>query len=301
MSIDSAVAAHEQFHGSYDDRLHVWMASETPRGQDEAGFAAIGQACFNHKIRLTVHCAEAARDVEMIREAYNATPAQFLDNVHSTGPHVVLGHMTHLDVHVDLDILSRTGTSVAHNPTSNAKLADGIAPVPQMLAAGVNVCIGSDGAPCNNNHDLLRDMHLAGVIHKGKHMDASLLSSEQVLEMATINAAKALGVDADLGSLEAGKKADFVVIDPSGLHAAPYDVGQLGEPGGIHPSTLVVHSCSGNDVVMVVIDGQVVLEERRLTKVDEDEIKAAARKAIQGIRQRSGVKAQPMKLKWQYV
>lgn len=131
------------------------MAAEAPRGQDKARFAAIGNASLSHGIHLTVHCSEAPRDFEMLREAYEATPAQLCERIHATGPHVVLGHMTHLDPWVDLDILRNTGASVAHNPTSNAKLADGICPVPQMLEAGSNVCLGTDGAPCNNdNHDL---------------------------------------------------------------------------------------------------------------------------------------------------
>lgn len=301
MSVDSTLTAHKQFHGSYDDRLHVWMATETPRTQDEAGFAAIGQACLDHNIRLTVHCSEAPQDEKFLLESYGATPAQFCQRIHATGSHVVLGHMTHLDLDVDLEILKKTGTSVAHNPTSNAKLADGIAPIPQMLEAGINVCIGSDGAPCNNNHDLFRDMHLAGIIHKGVTNNAKVLPSEQILEMATINAAKALGLEQDLGSLEVGKKADFVVIDPSGLHAAPYDVAQLGEKGGMHPSTLVVHSCSGRDVVMVVVNGDVVVENGVLTKVREEQIKASAREHILGIRARSGISSQPLKMSWQYV
>lgn len=91
--------------------------------------------------------------------------------------------------------------------------------------------------------------------------DARVLPSEQILEMGTINAAKALSLDKDLGRLEAGKKVDFVVVDPAGLHAAPYEASQVGEMGDIHPSTLVVHSCSGSDVVMVVINGEVVIND----------------------------------------
>ena len=93
MSVEKAIAAHSKYHGSYDGRIHVWMAPETPRGQDEAGFRAAGTACLEHNIRVTVHCAEDARDTVMIKEAYKATPAQFLRNAKLTGPHVVLGHM----------------------------------------------------------------------------------------------------------------------------------------------------------------------------------------------------------------
>jgi cytosine/adenosine deaminase-related metal-dependent hydrolase len=133
-----------------------------------------------------------------------------------------------LDLDVDLDILKNTRTSVVHNSTSNCKLADDIAAIPQMLATGINVALSSDGAPCNNTYDLFRDMHLAGIIHKGVTENGSLLPSEQLLEMATINGAKALGLEKEIGSLEVGKKTDFAVIDTSALYAAPFDVSQLG-------------------------------------------------------------------------
>lgn len=300
MSIESVVTAHNRHHGTCNDRLHVWFATETPRGADEAGFAAIGKASLDHNIRLTMHLSEAAKDFEMIRESYHATPGEFCRNVHAAGPHVVLGHMVHLDPAVDFEILGKSGTHIAHNPSSNAKLADGIAPIPELLASGVNVCIGSDGGPCNNAHDLFRDMHLAGIIHKGRLQDASVLPSEQVIEMATINGARALGLEKELGSLEVGKKADFVVVNTGGLHAAPFDEAAVGE-GGMHPATIVVHSCTGQDVDMVVLDGREVVRGGNLVEIDEDKVKSDARVAIASLRKRTGVMAQPAKMNWNYV
>lgn len=300
MTIESAILEHDHFNNSCNGRLNVWMAAETPRGSDEQGFAAIGRACIENDIRLTVHCAETSKDFKMIRNFYNATPAQFCENVRAVGPHAVLAHMVHLDHDVDFEILVRTATNIVHNPTSNAKLADGIAPIPELLSKGVNVCIGSDGAPCNNTHDLFRDMHLAGIIHKAKTQDSSILPSEQVLEMATINGARALGLDKDVGSLEVGKKADFVVINPTGLHASPYDPDQVGE-GGLHPATVVVHCCTGQDVDMVLIDGEVLVKNGALVRLDEGDIKRTSRTAIAGIRSRSRINAQPCKQGWYYV
>ncbi|KAL2820849.1 5-methylthioadenosine/S-adenosylhomocysteine deaminase n1 [Aspergillus cavernicola] len=287
MSIDSVIAAHKEYHRSCNDRLHVWFATETPRGADEAGFTAIGKASKEHDIRLTMHLSESAKDFEMIQKSYGATPGEFTRNVHSAGPHVVLGHMVHLDSAVDMDILSADGTHIAHNPTSNAKLGDGIAPIPELLSHGVNVCLGSDGGPCNNLHDLFRDMHLAGIIHKGRLQNAHIMPSEQIIEMATINGAKALGLEKEIGSLEVGKKADFVVVNGNGLGAAPFNEATVGE-GGIHPATVIVHSCTGRDVEMVVLDGREVL------KLD-------ARETIANLQQRSGVEAQPAKRNWNYV
>ncbi|GME27493.1 hypothetical protein GTA08_BOTSDO02107 [Neofusicoccum parvum] len=150
MSIVSALAAHSAHHGSFNNRVHVWMAAGTPRGSPLAEHRAIGDACRAHGIGLTMHCAEASRDHEIYRTHYSNTPVEFCQDAHLTGPRTVLAHMVHLDVEKDVPLLRDTRTHVAHNPTSNCKLASGVAKVPELLEAGVNVCLGTDGAPCNN-------------------------------------------------------------------------------------------------------------------------------------------------------
>lgn len=299
MSIDAALSDYKEHHGTFNDRLHVWMAAETPRGADEKFYAEVGKTCIENDVRLTVHVAEAPRDLELIRECYKASPVEFCENNSLTGKSSVFAHMIHLELEKDLDILIRTGTSVAHNPTSNCKLGDGIASIPQMLERGINVALGTDGGPCSNTYDLFRDMHLAGIIHRGNMVDASLLPAEQVLEMATINGAKALGLEKEIGSLEVGKKADFIVVGAEALGAVPYDAKQVGK-GGMHPSTAIVHSSSGRDVEMVVIDGRTVVERGVLLTLDETTVKSEAQEAISRIRGQSGVTAQPLKKSWRY-
>lgn len=299
MSVEAAIEAHNELHGRFNNRLNIWMATETPRGADEAGFAAIGKASMQHEIRLTMHLAEALEDRAMIRQHYGCSPMQFAKRVEAAASHAVLGHMIHLDLDVDLDILKESKAHVAHNPTSNAKLGDGIAPIPEFLNRGVNVCLGSDGAPCNNSHDLFRDMHLAGIIHSANRLDASLLPAEQVLEMATINGARALGLEQSIGSLEVGKKADFVVIDAYGVHTAPFDPSTVAR-GGMHPTTVVVHSCSSRDVDMVVVDGQCLIKQGKFTRLDEDELIRSAQDTIKKLREKSGVVSQPLKNNWRY-
>jgi cytosine/adenosine deaminase-related metal-dependent hydrolase len=224
---------------------------------------------------------------------------QFCQQAKLTGKKTVLAHMVHLDLGVDLPILNKTGTTVAHNPNSNCKLASGIAKVPEMLDAGVNVSLGTDGAPCGNTYDMFREMHLAGIIHKGANLDAALVGAETVLEIATISGARALGLEKDIGSIEVGKKADFVVVNPGGLHAAPFDEAQVLE-GGLDPMTAVVYSCTGTDVEMVVVDGEVLVSDKQLVKLDENEIIEAAKKSTKGIRERSGVKSVNRK-GWKYL
>lgn len=293
MSIDEALAAHAAHHGSFDDRLHVWMAAGTPRGSPLTEHRAIGDACRAHGIGLTMHCAEASRDQDIYRSHYSQSPMGFCEEAHLTGSQTVLAHMVHLDLATDLPLLRNTRTSVAHNPTSNCKLASGVAKVPEMLEAGVNVCLGTDGAPCNNTYDMFREMHLASILQAATRQIAGALPATVVLEMATLNGAKALGLDNEVGSLEAGKKADFVVVRVP-LSGAPFEERQILD-GGIDPVSVVVHSCTAADVDMVVVDGSLVVEKGRLVTMDEEETISRARDAIQGIRHRAGVKAQGRK------
>lgn len=291
MSIGSALAAHDKYHGSCDAKLHVWIAASTPRGSPASAHKAIGDASASHGINLTMHCAEAPKDLDIFRHSYGQSPAEFCvgNNLIGKGRNTVLAHMVNLDLARDLPLLQEHQANIAHNPASNCKLASGIAAVPEMVANGINVALGTDGAPCNNTYDMLQEMRLAGLIHKGNMRDATVLSAEQVLEMATINAAKALGLDHEIGSIETGKKADFVVLDASGSHCGPFDTAQI-TSGGLDPITTVVYSCTGADVRTVVVDGQILVKDRKLLSADEHEVLEQARSVVSRLRQVSGVK-----------
>jgi cytosine/adenosine deaminase-related metal-dependent hydrolase len=290
MSLSAALDAYEKYHGTYNDRIHMWLAAGTPRGSASSGHAAIGAAAQKHDIGLTMHCAEASRDLDIYRQQYECSPLQFCSATHLTSAKSVFAHVVHPDPAAgDLDILRETRSTVSHNPTSNLKLGSGVAPIPEMMAAGVNVTLGTDGAPCNNTYDMFREMHLASILHSGIHQDAGLVNAYEVLEMATINGARALGLEDQIGSLEVGKKADVVTVAPKGLSAAPWDPRQI-ELGGMDPVTALVHS-SGTNVETVMIDGVFVVMEGNLMQLDEASIIAQAKKSVVGIRSRSGVTA----------
>lgn len=290
MSIDSALAAYNQYHGSYSDRLHVWMAAVTPRGAAESAHRAIGDACAINNIGLTMHCAEAPKDLTIYRDSYGCSPVEFCKRANLIGKNrkTVLAHMVNLDLGKDLPLLHEAGATVAHNPSSNCKLGSGVAAVPEMLSGDVNVGLGTDGAPCANTYDMIQEMRLAALIQKGSHQNAASMTAEQVLTMATINGAKALGLEKDIGSLEVGKKADFIVLDTSGLHCMPFDSEQISN-GGLDPVTTVVFSCSGADVDKVMVDGEMLVDEHRLLRCDVASIKTDARLAIARIRKASGI------------
>jgi cytosine/adenosine deaminase-related metal-dependent hydrolase len=290
MSIDSALQAFRSHHGSCNDRLHMWFSAGTPRGSPIAAHTAIGATAREHDIGLTMHCAEAPKDLSIYRDSYECSPFQFCQATDLTGPKSVFAHCVHPDPAAgDFDILRETKSTVSHNPTSNLKLGSGVAPVPGMLAAGVNVALGTDGAPCNNTYDMFKEMHLASILHGGADENAGLITAYQVLEMATINGATALGLQNQIGSLEVGKKADIVIVAPNGVASAPWDHTQVLD-GGVDPVTTLVN-CPSNCIDLVMVNGKILLSQGGLVDIKEDEVVANAKLAIKGIRERSGIKA----------
>ncbi|RJE21819.1 Guanine deaminase [Aspergillus sclerotialis] len=301
MSIPELLNAHGKHHNSHHGRIHVWAAAGTPRGASIAHYLELGETCSVNGISVTMHCDEAPRDRIIYRETYGRSAMEFVrdaklcpqpkdlpDERGSMSHHLVLAHMVNID-DIDIPLLASTQTSVAHNPTSNLKLASGVAPIPQMVSGSfpVNVALGTDGGPCCNHYDMFQEMHLAGILHKGVNHDASLIPAELALEMATINGARALGMENEIGSLEVGKKADLVVVDPygqGGLGAAPWNSDFLN--GAASPVTTVVHSCTGRDVDMTVVNGDILVEGNSLTRGGKDkerEIVRAAQHAVKGL------------------
>ncbi|PYH91550.1 guanine deaminase [Aspergillus ellipticus CBS 707.79] len=282
MSIPSLLSAHETHHNP-SKNLHVWAAAGTPRGAPMPLYRALGETCADHGISITMHCAEAPKDKDIYHDVYGCSAMEFIrdaklcpqriphagsdgDGKEKKSHSLVLAHMVNLDLETDLPLLKETGTAVAHNPTSNLKLASGVAAIPEMLAPdmGITVGLGTDGAPCSNHYDMVQEMHLAAILHKGMRRDAGALGAQGALEMATIQGARALGLEGEVGSLEVGKRADLVVLDPygrGGMGAAPWGwKGEDWKSGGAGAVTTVVHGCTGRDVDVTMVDGEILVE-----------------------------------------
>jgi 5-methylthioadenosine/S-adenosylhomocysteine deaminase len=176
----------------------------------------------------------------------------------------------------EIELLAHSGVGVSHNPESNMKLASGVAPLPEMLAAGVKVGLGTDGCGSNNNLDIFQEMDTTAKLHKVHQGDPALSSALQVAVMATNGGAAALGMSSRLGSLEAGKKADLIIIDLNQPHLTPM----------YEPCSHLVYAARGADVRDVIIDGSIVMRERQLLEVDEQEVMAKVREIAEGIRTR---------------
>ena len=236
-------------------------------------------------IPVTMHCAEVKADRDFFASVAH-TPMSYCDTVGLLSPSTVLVHMVHLD-DSDIQRLGASGTHVAHCPTSNAKLASGICRVPDLQQAGVNIGLGTDGAPCNNTCDLLQEMKLAAIIHKSLSYDPTAVPAESVLEMATLNGAKALGLADRIGSLEVGKQADFVAIDARGIHSQPW----------FNAASAVVYTATGRDVDVVVVAGKMLVERGELLTMDEKTIVDEAKQHSREVVERAGLTAQ-MKGRW---
>jgi cytosine/adenosine deaminase-related metal-dependent hydrolase len=281
-SLLGTLKMYDQWNGKADGRLRVWFGPRTPGGVTPELYREMVSEARKRGMGITMHLAEVEADKIFLNETYGLTPVDFAESVGLLGPDVVLVHMVWL-TQPELEKLARTGTHVSHNPSSNTKLASGICKVPQMLATGVNVSLGCDGGPSNNDYDLIREMKLAAILHKGVSLDPLTVPAETVLEMATINGARAVGMADEIGSLEAGKKADLVVIDLDRLHTTP----------NMNPISTLVYAATGGEVDSVMIDGKWIVRGQQLLTMDEEQIKVAARDHAIALYKRAGIELKP--------
>jgi 5-methylthioadenosine/S-adenosylhomocysteine deaminase len=208
-----------------------------------------------------IHVSETASEVRTIRERHGASPVQHLADLNVLGPNLLACHCVALDA-TDMDLLGTHHVKVVHNPESNMKLASGIAPVPDLLARGICVALGTDGCASNNDLDMLSEMDTAAKLHKVATLDPTVVDAEAVLRMATIDGARALGLDDRIGSLEVGKQADLIVIDTRQPHLTPF----------YRPASHLVYAARGGDVTTTIVAGRILVENRHLTLLDADDI-----------------------------
>jgi 5-methylthioadenosine/S-adenosylhomocysteine deaminase len=231
------------------------------------------ELALKYDVPLIIHVAETLNEISEVKKKYDKTPVDHLYSLGLLGSHLIADHCVHLNKR-EIERISEYGVKVIHNPESNMKLASGIAPVPELLAHGVTVGLGTDGCASNNNLDLLTEMDMAAKLHKINAMDPTVMGAEKVLRMATIEGAKAMGIEDITGSLEVGKKADVILVDTAKPHLTPL----------YNPYSHLVYSARGNDVSHVVINGQVVMEDRKLTTLNLSEIMERAKKKSRDVK-----------------
>jgi len=236
---------------------HSWILAHGTYTMDPTQLAAAGELAATGGARFHIHASENAGEVSDVQSRYGRTPVELLDDNGLLRAGTVLAHAVVL-TDAEITRIAQTGTAIAHCPSSNMKLASGFCRVPELLAAGVTVGLGTDGPSSSNDLDMFTAMRVAALIHKGNRLDPTAVPASTILRMATMGSATALGIAQSVGSIEVGKKADLVRLDPSSPPLTPvYDA-----------TSTIVYAASRADVLDVWIDGQAVVQNRTCTTID---------------------------------
>jgi 5-methylthioadenosine/S-adenosylhomocysteine deaminase len=240
---------------------------------DETTLKAAAALARRYQVPLLIHLAETEDEVKIAREQHQATPTGYLESIGFWGPQTLAAHGVWVNDD-DVKILQRHGVGVSHNPESNMKLASGTAPVRTYLQAGVALGLGTDGAASNNDLDMFEAMRQASFLAKHATHDPTVLPAAQALDLATIGGAKALGMDALIGSLEIGKRADVITVSVAAARQTPmYD-----------PVSHLVYVTRGDDVRNTVVNGQILMRNRRVRTLDRAAVIAAANQLAPTVR-----------------
>ncbi len=249
-----------------DDLIVPAIAPHSMYTLDEPTLQAVRALADREHVPVLIHLAETSSEVATSTKDHGATPTAYLDGLGFWGPRTIAAHGVWLSP-ADIAILARRHVAVSHNPESNMKLASGAAPVVELRAAGVTVALGTDGAASNNDLDMFEAMRQAAFLAKLRSSDPRAIPARTAIEMATIDGARALGLDREIGSLEAGKRADLIVVSMSAARQTPF----------YEPLSHLVYVTRGDDVRTTIVNGRVLMRDRRMLTLDEPAVLEEAR------------------------
>ena len=259
------------------DRLRLAVAPRFALSCSEDNLRRAAVYARERGVMLHTHASEQLPEVQLVRERTGRANIDFLDSVGLSGGDVGLAHCVHTEPH-ERELLRDKGTQVLHCPSANLKLGSGCAPVPEYLGAGINVSLGADGAACNNRLDMLTEMRHAALMQKPR-LGPDALAAREVVAMATLRGARALGWDREMGTLEVGTRANRVLIDRTALTATPPS----------DPATDLVYAHSAADVRLTMVNGEILYRDGRLTTIDEDALREEARRERARLVERAGL------------
>ncbi len=287
MTTDEAVGALTEllgpWHGAEHGRLGVAASPRGPRNATPELWAACVALAAEHGLVLHTHVNENKEQAELLARDSDGRDVYALERYGALGPALVMAHGVWLDPG-ERQLVRDRGAHICHCPSSNLKLASGVAPIPDYLDLGINVALGADGAPCSNTLSALGEMRLAGLLHKPR-FGPRAMPAERVVDMATMGGARALGLATEIGSVEPGKRADLIVIRRDGAHSLPV--------AGGDPAGEVVYACRDEDVTDVVVDGRHLVGAGELLTASMSAIAAAAERARLAVLSRSGLLRSP--------
>ncbi len=257
-----------------DGRIQVFLGPHAPYTASKDLLLKVRQLADELNTKIHIHVSETQKEVEDMVEETGMRPFEFLDSIDFLGPDVIAAHGVWLSDN-EIEIIKRNNVKISHNPCSNMKLASGISPVAQMIDEDICVSIGTDGASSNNNLDLIEEMKTASLLQKVSTLNPKVLNAAETVAMGTIKGAESLGLEDEIGSIEVGKKADIILVDRDAANMCP-DSSEL--------SSNIVYAAKGCNVDTTICNGQILMENRKLTFLDEEEIYKKARIAIEQLK-----------------
>lgn len=261
LKLKDAARFTKEWNNEADGRITTMMAPHSIYTCSSEYIKEIIDIAKDFNIPIQTHLSETDYEVKKSYDKYECSPVKYLENLGLFERPTLIAHAVIVN-NDDMNILKKYNVNVSHNPGSNMKLASGIAPVPEMLEKGICVALGTDGAASNNNLDIIEEMRLASTIHKGFSKNPKVISADTALKMGTIFGAKSLFLDQIIGSLEVGKKADFIIVDINQAHLYPM----------YNPISQLVYSASGRDVQDVFINGVQVVKNKEILTIDEKKV-----------------------------
>jgi 5-methylthioadenosine/S-adenosylhomocysteine deaminase len=278
-SIDESVAIRKRWHGAEDDRLHAAFAPRFAVSCSRDLLEEVARLSRADGVLVHTHASESRAELSIVRKMSGGRAnIQYFADVNLASPHLCAAHCVWVDDR-EQRLLADCDVKVMHCPGSNLKLGSGIAPVVEMRARGITVSLGADGAACNNRLDMFDEMRLAAVL-QAQRRAPGVLPARDVVWMATRAGARTIGREADIGSLETGKRADVIIVDRDRPHLAP----------GPDPYSTLVYAARGTDVRTTIVDGTVLVDEFAPVRVDRAEVAAFARAAADELAGRAGIR-----------
>lgn len=258
--LSEAIQLYKDYNNQCDGRIKVMLSPHAVYTCTPPYLRKVAKKSLEYNIPIHVHVSETEDEVKNCRIEYGVTPVKLLDETGLLKESTLAAHCVAVDDD-DIRILKERNVSVSHNPGSNMKLASGIAPISKMISEGINVCLGTDGASSNNNLDMVEEMRTAAYLQKVSEKDAAIMPVDTVINMATVNGAKALGFN-DVGMIKEGMKADLIILDTHKPYYYPkYNI-----------KSALVYSGSSADVDTVIIDGNIIMEHGNVLTMDEERI-----------------------------
>jgi len=269
---DETRKLYTNWHNAAGGRIKLMAGPHAPYTCSPGYLKKVADLAGELDIGIHIHLSESAEEVEESYKKYGRSPIKQMYDLGLFDIHTVAAHCVHVSDE-DMDLMAEKKVSAVNNPSSNLKLANGFAPVEKMIKRGINVALGTDGPSSNNNLNMFEEIHLAAIVNKSVNHDATSIPAITALEMATSNGAKALGLEREIGSLEAGKKADLIIIDTHKPHFYPRH----------DQISALAYSAQGSDVSTVIADGKVVMEDYEIKTVDMEKVMFEAQRAAEGL------------------